>query len=41
MYPTLILIQDKTPIPIEYAYFLEDGERDKTRPNRFYFNYPQ
>ncbi len=41
MYPTLNPAQEQTPIPIEYAYFLEDGERDKTRPNRFYFNYPQ
>ena len=41
MYPTLNPAEEPTPIPIEYAYFLEDGERDKTRPNRFYFNYPQ
>ncbi|KAK8895884.1 hypothetical protein M9Y10_013770 [Tritrichomonas musculus] len=41
MYPTLNPTEEPTPIPIEYAYFLEDGERDKTRPNRFYFNYPQ
>ena len=41
MYPTLILIQEQTPIPIEYVYFLEDGEQDPTKPNRYYFNFPQ
>lgn len=41
MYQTLNPIDEQTPIPIESAYFLEDGERDKTRPNRFYFKFPE
>ena len=28
------------PIPIETVYFLEDGEQDITKPNRYYFNFP-
>lgn len=28
------------PIPIETAFLLEDGERDKSKPNRFHFNFP-
>ena len=41
MYPTLNPAQEQTPIPIEYVYFLEDGEQDPTKPNRYYFNFPQ
>ena len=31
----------QTPIPIEHTFFLEDGERDKFKFNRYYFNFPQ
>ncbi len=41
MYPTLNPAEETTPIPIEYAYFLEDGEQDPSKPNRYYFNFPQ
>ena len=41
MYPTLNPAEEPTPIPIEYVYFLEDGERDISKPNRYYFNFPQ
>ncbi len=41
MYPTLNPAEEPTPIPIEYAYFLEDGEQDPSKPNRYYFNFPQ
>ena len=41
MYPTLNPAEEQTPIPIEYAYFLEDGEQDPSKPNRYYFNFPQ
>ena len=27
------------PIPIETVYFLEDGEQDTNKPNRYYFNF--
>lgn len=35
MYPTLNPTEEQTPIPIEYAYFLEDGEQDPNKPNRY------
>ena len=41
MYPTLNPAEEQTPIPIEYAYFLEDGQQDPSKPNRYYFNFPQ
>ena len=41
MYPTLNPAEEQTPIAIEYAYFLEDGEQDPTKFNRYYFNFPQ
>ena len=41
MYPTLNPAEEQTPIAIEYAYFLEDGEQDPSKPNRYYFNFPQ
>ena len=28
------------PVPIETAFFLEDAEKDKTKLNRYYFNFP-
>ena len=28
------------PIPIETVNFLEDGEQDTNKPNRYYFNFP-
>ncbi|WP_289705344.1 hypothetical protein, partial [Bacteroides acidifaciens] len=37
MYPTLNPAEEQTPIAIEYAYFLEDGEQDPSKPNRYYF----
>lgn len=42
MFPTKanVAIDPETPIPIEAAYFLEDGEQDPTKPNRYYFNFP-
>ena len=30
-----------TPIPVEHTFFLEDGKRDNSKFNRFYFNFPQ
>ncbi|KAK8857692.1 hypothetical protein M9Y10_016100 [Tritrichomonas musculus] len=39
MYPTLNPVQEQTPI--EYVYFLEDGEQDPTKPNPYYFSFPQ
>ena len=41
MYPTLNPAEEQTPIAIEYAYFLEDGQQDPSKPNRYYFNFPQ
>ena len=41
MYPTLNPAEEKTPIPIEHAFFLEDGERDPNKFKRYYFNFPQ
>ena len=41
MYPRLNPAEEQTPIAIEYAYFLEDGEQDPSKPNRYYFNFPQ
>ena len=35
------LNNEQLPIPLEYVYFIQDGEQDKTRPNRYYFEYPQ
>ena len=41
LHPTINNISDpQIPIPIETVYFLEDGERDKNRPNRYWFNFP-
>ena len=41
LHPTINNISDEQiPIPIETAYFLEDGERDPTKPNRYWFNFP-
>ena len=41
LYPTINNITDEQiPIPIETAYFLEDGERDPAKPNRYWFNFP-
>lgn len=36
MHPILNPVEEQTPIPIEYAYFHENGKRDKTRPKQFY-----
>ena len=41
MYPTLNPAEEQTPIPMEHAFFLEDGERDPAKFNRYYFNFPQ
>ena len=41
MYPTLNPAEEQTPIAIEYAYFLEDGQQDPAKFNRYYFNFPQ
>ena len=41
MYPTLNPAEEQTPVAIEYAYFLDDGEQDQSKPNRYYFNFPQ
>ena len=41
MYPTLNPAEEQTPIAIEYAYFLEDGQQDPSKFNRYYFNFPQ
>ena len=41
LHPTINNINDEQiPIPIETAYFLEDGERDPAKPNRYWFNFP-
>ena len=41
LHPTINNISDEQiPIPIETAYFLEDGERDPAKPNRYWFNFP-
>ena len=41
LHPTINNISDEQiPIPIETAYFLDDGERDPTKPNRYWFNFP-
>ena len=41
LHPTINNISDEQiPIPIESVYFLEDGERDKNKPNRYWFNFP-
>ncbi|WP_300485470.1 hypothetical protein [uncultured Brachyspira sp.] len=41
LHPTINNIRDEqVPIPIETTYFLEDGERDPTKPNRYWFNFP-
>lgn len=31
---------DVVPVPIESAFFLEDGQQDPTRVNRYYFDFP-
>lgn len=36
-----ITSDEQLPIPIEMCFFLEDGERDPNKFNRFYFNFPQ
>lgn len=41
LHPTIANINDEqVPIPIETAYFLEDGERDPNKPHRYWFNFP-
>ena len=35
-----IFQNNQVPIPIEYTYFLEDGEQDPQKFNRYYFNFP-
>ena len=41
LHPTINNIRDEqVPIPIETTYFLEDGERDPTKTNRYWFNFP-
>lgn len=36
-----VAIDPQTPLPIETAYFLEDGEQDPSTPNRYYFKFPE
>ena len=31
---------ERVPVPIETAYFLEEAEQDRNKPNRYYFNFP-
>lgn len=33
-------VEEETPIPIEYAFFLEDGTPDPNIMNRFHFKFP-
>lgn len=41
LHPTIDNITDEqVPIPIESAFFLEDGQQDKDKFNRYYFNFP-
>ena len=41
LHPTINNISDEQlPIPIESVYFLEDGVRDKNKPNRYWFYFP-
>ena len=35
-----IVNDEQVPVPIETAFFLEDGQRDPTKFNRYYFNFP-
>ena len=35
-----IVNDEQVPVPVETAFFLEDGQRDPTKFNRFYFNFP-
>lgn len=41
LHPTIDNITDEqVPIPIESAFFLEDGKPDKDKFNRYYFDFP-
>lgn len=33
--------EEQTLISIKYAYFLKGGEKDPSKPNRYYFNFSQ
>lgn len=41
--PTIANISEDNivPVPIETAYFLEDAQEDLTKPNRYYFDFPE